>query len=104
MPPDTGTWERLATAALLGTERAGVYTSDLKAIPAIHSLLESRPTEANDAALLTAAAVLSVYLRAGREMPLATTAPLEPAAVEQSTVAGQRVEGYLVRMLTGEQR
>ncbi|TVT16595.1 hypothetical protein FNH05_36640, partial [Amycolatopsis rhizosphaerae] len=90
-------WEGLVSAALLGTQRR---PAELGALPAAVGKLARGEDPARE--LLSAAAALTVYRRAGA-VPLPAVAPPAPAPADERPLAGPAAVRRLDRLLAGEQ-
>ena len=98
----TTTWDDLAAAALLGTERRSV---DAAALPGpLGEAAAALASTDRATALLDAAALATPYRRAGMRPPASETAPRDPAESETTPSAGPAATGRLAQLLQSPQK
>ncbi|HEV2778837.1 MAG TPA: DUF5691 domain-containing protein [Actinophytocola sp.] len=90
-------WTELVSVALLGTARREVDTAALP--EPVRRLVDDREPER---ALLSAAALLAAYRRAGR-LPVREATALSPAPVDDRELVGPAARRRLALLLSGEQ-
>jgi hypothetical protein len=92
-------WDGLVATALLGTQRREVDTTGLP--DSVRRLAESTGGEDPARALLTAAALLAGYRKAGR-LPLREVTPLSVAVPDDRELVPARARRRLLALLTGD--
>src|SRR5688572_21768558 len=94
-------WTSIVAAALLGTERRPLEMPALEGN--LGGLLAQVGESAQERALLSAAALLAGYRRAGRQQAVISTAPLlAPCEPERLPYCTPRAAGHLALMLSGQ--